>query len=204
MKYLNSTMRTTEPPKSSPAAPSVSKSVLKALKRIDRNLHVQFSPFYVNKANGSPLVKENGELIPYPRFHIWAKERGTGRYYYVLCVEDENGEFAPVDERVIWRLERDVFRHYTPAQLIAKIESIEEQKKQKANQKVKELRREFVSANRKQFEEAMERPFQKRANITREERIFSYPGQANRSINRDLIREDGGYVDPGFEELEKE
>lgn len=165
--------------------PKPSIHIEKELKSLNPRLHVVRSKYMID-SNGRMHKDGNGNPIVKPRYWVALGDE------VLFPVESPEGEFLPVDQRLLFRLRSDVGRSMSPKEIteLLKARSIEE--KEKSEFEASEMRRRLAENNRPAWKRAQENAlngvFSAPGEDRRDEKLFSYPGQVNRSAGRMSVK----------------
>lgn len=194
--------------KSGSAGPQPEVAVLRALYRLEPNLCLAFSEWFLDFSTQPPSVLETlqGNPIPHPRWHVFLNHPERG-FHHLFAVESPDGEAWPLDMRVVQRIGGDLARQGLTGEEVAKlVEEAQADEKTRQMKKYDDLRRDELEANKSQINEVM-----KGDNIdqgpsgqqVRDQKIVSYPGMADRSSHHDNIRttpQERGWEKPDYKE----
>jgi hypothetical protein len=174
---------------------SVDRSVLRRLRRLDKNLRVTFAPVALDTFTGRPILM-SGRLDPMtgvilrgpvsdPGFYLWRKDRFSSHHFFVQSYPaGPAGGFGHLE---VLKLEMDLARHHSPDALWRIVENSYKTKHARAEAAHKQLMLDKALDNKKLiWDTAVEgKP------LHREAKAFSYRGQAKRTSSGE-----GGLVIP--------
>ncbi len=180
------------------SGPTPDQGVLARLKRLDDKLVLTYSTYGIDPATTAPMELHLGadavDFEDMTKFH----KRGNATYLYdpswYLWTKDPDGRWClvmtyPADpgfgHREVGKLERDVARTMRPSDIIAAIHQLKGERDAKAKADHKELRADIADANEHRIDDLMDG----KAGI-RGAKIYSYPGQGNRSTPGTVVMDD--------------
>lgn len=178
---------TTELPPLPSDAPALDPSVVRDLKALNKGIHLHFSHWALSSLGAFPILNEDtGEPVPWPRWSIWIQD-ARGIFHLLTVLENPDGSYYHPDHRVVSALRSDPLRLYGPEEAYRRKKHEEGLKKAKGRQEMREMEKDFTSANKKWISEVMENPFKPAEKTVRSAPIYSYAGQGNHSALSETI-----------------
>ena len=182
------------------SGPSISKEVLKELKRFDKNIHVTFSSYSIDPTTGRPIevfpeniVEVEGEspnhalekrgnswFVRDPRFYVWAATDDGDVVMAKSIPADEGFDRRQID---ILRQDKAAMERLTEF-LEAKF-AHQKMGEKKAQENWRQYQKDIVLGNKLRIKHLVE---DGRIDAQRDAKIFSYPGQVDRSTPGQVVK----------------
>lgn len=181
--------------------PAPPQSVLDGVKGIHPGLSIVRSHLKLWQTSGKPMRNPGtGECFVQPRY--WVVLNDGERHVFLFPVQTPNGDFMPADGRIVARLGTDIGRvTQDPAKLDAMLEDIRRKKEEASKRKLADRKQAVLEENKYAWRDAVRNlEHGETRTQVRDERIFSYPGQTNRTSGRDSVQPDAkelGIILPG-------
>jgi hypothetical protein len=161
--------------------PSIDRSVLRRLHRLDRNLRVTFSPWALDTLSGRPIEMDawdttTGEgqvgLCHDPAFYLWRKDDASSHHFFVTSYTVQHG----FTHRDVLRLEADLARFHSPKECWRIVKANYDRRREAETRAHRGLMLDKAINNRKLMLDAM----QGNVDLRRAPKVFGYSGQAYR------------------------
>jgi hypothetical protein len=177
--------------------PSVERSVLARMKRLDPQLRVTFSPYALDPMTCTP-IEQSGILDPYtgeyntglvedPAFYLWRKDECSSHHVFVKA-------FPRFTDREVLALERDVARFNRPQDIMRIFHERDTARREKALANKRELQNDKIAANARRIDDLVLGGKTSR----RGGRSYGYSGQGSKGSPGDVEMDprEGGWELP--------
>jgi hypothetical protein len=184
---------------------------LEALYRIDRNICVAWSEYFLDRTVSPPTpLIARGSPILWGRWHVFLKAPGRliHMFQHQTMPQDENGvpEFLPLDMGVVDRILSDLGRHMNADEIWNFYQDSTLRDRMLKQERFKNLRLDELKANKSKIAEVLEGdnaelPANPNA-MARDKKIYSYGGQgSSRGTSNNTIPttiEERGWEKPDY------
>lgn len=156
-------------PVSDSAAPSLDRSILARLRRLDPQLVVTWHPYSIDPFVGGTLLTRWGAPVPDPSWYLWRRDDNSSHHFLVAIYKDFGHE-------QVRKLEADVFRYMSPEEVSRAIRENQSRIHDQKRAAKEQLQRDKIKANAGPIHDLVfgNRP------TRRDAKVMSYGGQRNR------------------------